>query len=779
MKPKSIRRVPVWIVVGVIGAICVLAWLRLDFFERLERMTFDMRVRWALRAPLPTATNLGFVYIDEATIAAVRNRSFGYSFGLYWPRQVYGRLVQELATQGAQATAFDVIFAELRVDHPPVQMRDGGLMQSDEFFAQQVRLAGNVVIAVTHDVSPPPLFLTNAAAVGDISTDKDSDGILRRARVFRAYRAWHPAFQQLAEDPDFGVDLREARIGAREIVLPRGEEDPIRIPLDEHGEFELADFVGEKLPPGVPARARPFEDRRVWHMGVVVAARALGLDLESAEVNLEGGRVRLRGPGRVVRDIPVDRGGYFFIDWCLPPNHANLSQQPAHALLRQNHLRMSGQTNGLADFWKGKLAIVGSSAMGNDLTDRGATPLGRNSLLVSKHWNVANSIITGRFVRRAPLGVELGLIVAMGLAAALVTWRCRAVTATGLVAVMGAAYVVLGVALYVITRYWIPLVLPVMLALLMTHVGLVIWLVIFEQADKRRVKSVFSTLVSPKIVNELLRSEKLALGGARREITVMFADVRGFTELTDLSREKAAEFVRDRRLEGVEAEAVFDLEARATLDTVNQYLGVVADTVIHHDGTLDKFIGDCVMAFWGAPSANPRHALSCVQAAIAAQRAVRDLNRDRVAENARTEEENQTRTAAGLPAQPLLPILSLGTGINTGSAIAGLMGAGAQAAVRQGSYTVFGREVNLAQRLETLSGHGRIYISQATWEHVRRDDPALASACKPLPPVNLRGIRDEVRVYEVPWLEEAPFPSGDSPTVKEATDPAPGATAQA
>ena len=127
------------------------------------------------------------------------------------------------------------------------------------------------------------------------------------------------------------------------------------------------------------------------------------------------------------------------------------------------------------------------------------------------------------------------------------TWKLRVLVASALVALLVVAYVVFGFVLYVQTRYWLPLVLPVGGALLMTHVCLVTWRVVFEQAERRRVKSIFSKIVSPKIVNELLAAETLSLGGARREITVFFADVRGFTELTDTSQERVAEFVRQQQ----------------------------------------------------------------------------------------------------------------------------------------------------------------------------------------------------------------------------------------
>src|SRR5204862_8322595 len=132
-------------------------------------------------------------------------------FGLSWPRQVFGRLTEELADQGANIIAFDVIFGELRPDHPMVTMANGNYVESDEFFGLQMRRASNVVIALA-EVTPPALFLTNAAALGDIFTEKDPDGILRRARAFRMYRNWHPAFRQVEDDPEYGIDLSKAII---------------------------------------------------------------------------------------------------------------------------------------------------------------------------------------------------------------------------------------------------------------------------------------------------------------------------------------------------------------------------------------------------------------------------------------------------------------------------------------------------------------------------------------------------------------------------------------
>ena len=164
------------------------------------------------------------------------------------------------------------------------------------------------------------------------------------------------------------------------------------------------------------------------------------------------------------------------------------------------------------------------------------------------------------------------------------------------------------------------------------------------------------------------------------------------------------------------------------------------------------------MAFWGAPSPDPKHAVNCVIAAIDAQRAVHRLNEERGSENARREEENKDRAAAGKPPLPLLPQLALGTGINTGTMTVGLMGSDAHIL----NYTVFGREVNLASRLEGVSGRSRIIIGHETYEELCRHVPELAAVCIALEPVTVKGFRQPVKVHEVPWRQAENVAAGIS-----------------
>jgi adenylate cyclase len=237
------------------------------------------------------------------------------------------------------------------------------------------------------------------------------------------------------------------------------------------------------------------------------------------------------------------------------------------------------------------------------------------------------------------------------------------------------------------------------------------------------------------------------LGGSRREITVFFSDVRGFTTMTDEMQKYADDYVAEHKLVGEEAEHFRDKIAAETLDTVNMYLARIADQIKKHDGTLDKYIGDCVMAFWGAPTPNEKHAVACVRSTIDAQLAMHELNLDRKEENVQIELENERRVARGEPPMLLKRLLVMGSGVNSGMAIVGLMGSEDHIF----NFTVFGRAVNLASRLESVSGRSRIIIGEGTFRDLEKHDPELAKTCEEQDPVQVKGIKDDVRNWEVPW----------------------------
>ena len=165
-------------------------------------MTYDWRVRLAHRYTADAAQdapNLGWVEISDMTIEAVNSGEFNFAYGLYWPREVYARGLYELWREGAKCVAFDVLFLELRPDHPRISLPDGSAeVSSDEYFAHQLKISGNAILASDQDIMPHRLFATNAWSVGNITVARDADGVLRRDRAFEDIRDWDPRIEKLA-----------------------------------------------------------------------------------------------------------------------------------------------------------------------------------------------------------------------------------------------------------------------------------------------------------------------------------------------------------------------------------------------------------------------------------------------------------------------------------------------------------------------------------------------------------------------------------------------------
>ena len=717
---------------------------RHDLLHGLELTLFDWRVRQAADSANTLSPKLRLVLAGDSTIQSLRLRyPLGEVFGVTFPRQLYARVLRELGAQGTKVVAFDVLLSDDRPDHPGVSLPGStNQVSSDGFFADQIAAHGRVVLGTLADDPPTPRFRNVAYALGGVDSPRDIDGSARRVRTFVDCRYIGSQVINYATKRGLYVELDPTN--SVHLIDPAGERGLV-LPVTPDGQVELP-MGGARI--SVPA----FEERRVWHMGIVLAAEELGLDLASAKVGAH--QIVLTGTNGVRRVIATGPGNTMMVDWSV--TSSSVPAQSMEHLLYEDMVRQSGRRTNQADLHQGKLVVFGSVATGSNLADIGPTPLAPSDFLVSTYVNVANSLLLDRMVRRWPPWAELGLQLVLSLLAAGLTWRLRLVVAELTVLAIGLAYLGAAIACYVQWRLWVPIVCPLVLGLALNHAAMLVWRVFFEQKERQRVRSVFSRIVAPEVVQELLKADHVGLGGARRKLTVFFADVRGFTEMTDRYQAAAEEHVRRQGFGEAETDRYFEQQAREVLDTVNLYLATIADVVKAHKGTLDKYIGDCVMAFWGAPASDPRHAVNCVLAAIAAQRAVHRLNDDRAAENARREEENKARAAAGGPLLPLLQQLSLGTGINTGTMTVGLMGSDAHIL----NYTVFGREVNLASRLEGVSGRSRIIVGHGTYEELLRHAPELAALCVALEPVTVKGFRDTVRVYEVPWRQAGTAAAG-------------------
>jgi len=723
---------------------------RLDILQRLEWALFDWRVRLAA-AEDPSPTEVGLVFAGDSSVESLAvGEAFPLTdemYDLFWPRwPIYGRVLRELRAQGAKAVAFDVLFFDRRFSEDRLSVAEmiGGvvstnLIASDARFGAELANPGApAVLAVLPGIMPSPLFHGGASAVGDSASPRDADSVARRVRVVSTMR-W--------VNPEIGIHAYRQGVGCvvspeGRVTFPMGETNLVMEP-DAEGRIALP--VNRRISRRVPV----FIEKPVWHLGVALAAQALGLDLDHPE-RVSGG-VRLRSTNGVERVLPVDASGYMMVDWRLSVNRTNLLLQgDVSQLIAADQLREFRGEAGVPT-WTNRVVVFGSSASGNNLADRGATPLDKADLLVTTHMNVADMVLRNRFVARLAGGWELLIVAVMGCGAAILTWRLRGLVSPVSIVLMAGAWMGVCVWMYQKHRVWLPLVHPMFAGLLIPYLGMVTTRAFFEQREQLRVRQFFEKMVSPDIVEEVLKAREIGRVGAgsRRRLTVFFADVRGFTEMTDRYQAAAEKYVTENGLNEAAAELYYEKQAGEVLSTVNLYLATIADVVKFHRGTLDKYIGDCVMAFWGAPLANPRHAFDAVMAALDAQWAIQYLNEARSAETALREAENPGRIERGELPLPPVPVLNLGSGLNTGEVIVGFMGSDAH--IR--NYTVFGREVNLASRLVGASGHARILVGEATYLDLRRDAPDLAAWCNALPPVAVKGFRQPVLVYEVLWQQ--------------------------
>ena len=231
--------------------------------------------------------------------------------------------------------------------------------------------------------------------------------------------------------------------------------------------------------------------------------------------------------------------------------------------------------------------------------------------------------------------------------------------------------------------------------------------------ERAFLRAALTRYVSVQVAEKMIEEGEWWFEAEPREVTVLFADIRGFTPLTE-------------RLDSGE---VFDM--------LNEYFAAMVEIIFKYDGTRDKYMGDCIMAVWGSPYQFPHHAQCAVRAGVEMQAAVRQLNEHRDAQGK----------------QPI----GVGIGISTGPVHAGSLGGLGQQG-RQLEYAVIGDDVNLAQRIESQAQAGQVLVSESTYEAVKGYVVAEA-----LEPVEVKGKSEKVLVYEVKGLTEDVEPGAATP----------------
>ena len=359
--------------------------------------------------------------------------------------------------------------------------------------------------------------------------------------------------------------------------------------------------------------------------------------------------------------------------------------------------------------FRGKIVLVGSTAVVSDTFftphyNRAMPETAKLMPGVEIHANIIDMLLRGGFVHRTGWVVGVIMLALVSVLAAVATaWR-RSLLSLGLLTATLATGVTLGYQAFARFDVWIPMAAP-LLAAPLTWGALFVLGYVRERREKDFVRSVLDVYVSPTVIDEIVSGGvDLGLGGKRRPLTILFADVRGFTGLS----------------ERIAPEPLVSL--------LGEYFAASTRIILAHGGTLDKFIGDAVMAFWGAPTAYDDYALRAVKTALEMQAAARAID---ASAQARLNER-----------------FRIGIGINSGDAVVGQIGAPERL-----SYTAVGDPVNVAARVESLTREkdADILITQSTYELVKFEVQA-----EPLGFMHVKGRTDPVGLYRVLGLKETP-----------------------
>jgi adenylate cyclase len=352
-----------------------------------------------------------------------------------------------------------------------------------------------------------------------------------------------------------------------------------------------------------------------------------------------------------------------------------------------------------------KIVLIGATAIG--VYDARVTPFDIGLPGVEIHATVIDNILRRDFILKPRWiwAIDIPIIILMALIPGLVIQRLKPLR--GAFVSGGLLFICIIANWYFLVNQgiWVNLIYPVLPAFFGVFVSVTVYQYVTEEREKRKIRNAFQFYVSAGVVNEILKDpEKLKLGGERKVLTVLFSDIRGFTHLSEI------------------------LAPETLTKMLNLYLTPMTVTVFKYQGTLDKYMGDAIMAIFGAPLEQNDHAEKACHTALGMVEALKDLQRNWEIDG--------------------VPEISIGIGINTGPMSVGNMGSNMLF-----DYTVVGDHVNLGSRLEKLNREydTNIIISEFTHQYVKD-----AFVCRDLDIVRVRGRRESVRIFELLGREE-PF----------------------
>jgi adenylate cyclase len=540
-----------------------------------------------------------------------------------WPRTTIADLVTKTTQAGSAAIAFDIIFADPDRLSPENIARDNAGLPQDIRDALAALPSGDTVLA---DAINRTLVILGETSIRN--AEGNTAMKVEGPKVEYAFLGPDPT-PYMMQFPDLLENMPELNSVAkgRGIFSVRPDIDGVyrRIPLvmSVQDQIRLGLSV-ELLRIATGGQAFAIKSNEAGIDGLVVARQLISTYRDGTVLPYFAKSSRTRFVS--ASDVLAGR---------LPPN------------------RLAGQ-----------LVFVGTSAIG--LEDFRTTPLGGPMAGVEIHAQVLENILGKTMLVRPnyAIALELLTIFVLGLLMIiLVPFLGAAVTLLATIVVMGSF---IASSYYAFASYRLmldptfPTIAVVLVAMFMATTNY-----LREERERRQIRGAFGQYVSPDLVNQLSDDpDRLILGGERRPLSILFSDVRGFTTIS---------------------ESFSDNPAGLTV-LMNRFLTVMSNAILHHGGTIDKFMGDAVMAFWNAPLDHDDHVRSSCRAALKMLSDVETLNSEREAQHA---EDQSTE---------VLHRIDVGIGINTGDCVVGNMGSDTRF-----DYTALGDAVNLASRLEGQS----------------------------------------------------------------------------
>jgi adenylate cyclase len=648
----------------------------------LRRLLTPLRIAFAIGMVLSVARFQGCLYLHltdvramdyrllqrgivdpgpEAMVVAVDDASIEEIGRWPWPRAIVGKLVAGILAGEPAVLGFDIVFSEPTKfeEREGLSARPSGvdaqvwatvqrtLARQDELLAEALGSSGRVVLGYFYEFKGDETPATNVTTYNLVRGALNENTSNRVPRGVRAKQNLPEFFKEA-----FGQ-------GYFDVLPDAGDGSIRRVPLV----IRSGDDMAMPLSLSMLKAANPN-----WTFSI----RFADFGVESVQV------------GKIV--VPVAEDGQMLINYRGPGRtFRHISAKDV----------LSGKVR--SDTFRDKMIVLGVTATA--VQDIRVTPFDAVFPGVEIHANVIDNILRGDFISQ-PRFLVLGdvfAIMTLALAVGIAMLYFRGVWAAVATVFILASYMV-GTQWLFVSR-GLPLTLIyALLAISLTYVSVAVQHYLTEEREKKKVRKVLELYLSPSMAEFVSRHpDQLKLGGEKRELTVFFSDIRGFTTIS----------------EGLQPEELVEL--------LNVYLGSMTDIIFQHEGMLDKYIGDAVMAVWGAPLPQPDHALHACQATLEMVSRLRELN--------------ESWKPRGWP------LMEIGIGLNSGPMVFGNMGS-----EQHLSLTVMGDNVNLGSRLEGLN---KMYGTTVLASESTVDAVGDAVVTRELDLVRVKGKLLPVRIYEV------------------------------